>query len=64
MDDLNHDGRVDYRDAQVVIAASEKVEKAHPELVGGGGVYKATAEHGPFAHIDVRGNRARWGLLK
>jgi hypothetical protein len=64
MDDLNHDGRIDYRDAQVVVDASERVERAHPELLGGGGVYKATREHGPFAHIDVRGNRARWGLTQ
>jgi hypothetical protein len=64
MDDLNHDGRVDYRDAQVVVDASERVERAHPELLGGGGVYKATREHGPFAHIDVRGRRARWGLTE
>ncbi len=64
MDDLNHDGRVDYRDAQVVLAAAERVERAHPELVGGGGVYKGTRTHGPFAHIDVRGTRSRWGLTK
>lgn len=64
MDDLNGDGRVDYRDAQVVVAAEERVEASHPDLIGGGGVYKATREHGPFAHIDVRGNRARWGLLQ
>ena len=61
MDDLNHDGRIDYRDAQVIVDASDRVEHAHPELVGGGGVYGATAAHGPFAHIDARGKRARWG---
>lgn len=64
MDDLNGDHRVDYRDAQVILDAVERVEHAHPDLVGGGGVYKATSAHGPFAHIDVRGDRARWGLLK
>ncbi len=64
MDDLNGDGRVDYRDAQVIVAAAERVENAHRDLLGGGGVYKATREHGPFAHIDVRGNRARWGLVQ
>ena len=64
MDDLNGDGRIDYRDAQVILAASEKVEREYPDLVGGGGVYSATPAHGPFAHIDVRGDRARWGLLK
>ncbi|HEY4218874.1 MAG TPA: hypothetical protein VGM67_17155 [Gemmatimonadaceae bacterium] len=64
MDDLNHDGRIDYRDAQVILAAEERVEAAHPELVGGGGVYKGTRAHGPFTHIDVRGTRSRWGLTE
>ncbi len=64
MDDLNGDGRIDYRDAQVIVAAAERVENAHRDLLGGGGVYKATRQHGPFAHIDVRGNRARWGLVQ
>jgi hypothetical protein len=63
MDDLNGDGRVDYRDAQVILDAAEKVERAHPDVTGGVGVYKATSSHGPFAHVDVRGHRARWGLL-
>lgn len=63
MDDLNGDGRVDHRDAQVIHAAAERVEKKYPQLLGGVGVYKATPAHGPFAHVDVRGSRARWGLL-
>ena len=25
---------------------------------------KTTSEHGPFAHIDVRGKRARWGVSR
>jgi hypothetical protein len=62
MDDLNGDGRIDFRDARVVADASSRVERAHPDLIGGGGVYKETGDHGPFAHIDVRGNAARWGL--
>jgi hypothetical protein len=61
MDDLNRDGRVDARDAAVVVAAMERVELAHPDLVGGGGIYRANRVHGPFAHVDVRGYRARWG---
>jgi len=60
MDDLNHDRRVDSRDAKVIVAAVERVERAYPELAGGGGVYRATRAHGPFAHIDARGWRARW----
>jgi hypothetical protein len=63
MDDLNRDGRVDHRDARVILAAAERVERRHPDLVGGVGVYRATRAHGPFAHVDVRGRRARWGSL-
>jgi hypothetical protein len=62
MDDLNRDGRVDHRDAQVILDAAERVERRHPDLVGGVGVYRANSAHGPFAHVDVRGWRARWGL--
>ena len=60
MDDLNHDGRVDVRDAEVILQAVENVERKNPSLVGGVGVYSACCGHGPFAHIDVRGFRARW----
>ncbi len=60
MDDLNHDGRVDIRDAHVVCEAVERVEREHPDLVGGCGVYPGNDVHGPFAHIDARGYRARW----
>ena len=59
-DDLNHDGRVDERDAEVVLQAAERVERKYPTLVGGVGVYSACCGHGPFTHIDVRGYRARW----
>lgn len=60
MDDLNRDGVVNFRDTDVINRAVEKVEKAHPELVGGLGLYRAMGPSGPFAHIDVRGTRARW----
>lgn len=63
MDDLNRDGRVDHRDARVILESVERVERRHPALAGGVGVYKANAAHGPFAHVDVRGWRARWGLI-
>lgn len=61
LDDLNRDGRVDTRDARVILESVERVEAAHPDLVGGAGVYRATRAHGPFVHVDVRGARARWG---
>lgn len=60
LDDINGDGRVDTRDARVMADAAERVERAHPELVGGIGTYKACCGHGPFIHVDTRGYRARW----
>ncbi len=63
MSDLNRDGRVDTRDAKVLAAAAERVERDHPDLVGGIGIYAATSQHGPFVHIDVRGTAARWGAM-
>jgi uncharacterized protein YcbK (DUF882 family) len=60
MDDLNHDGKSSIADSRVILAAVDRVEAAHPELVGGAGVYTAAAGHGPFIHIDTRGYRARW----
>ena len=61
MDDLDRNGRIDARDAAVIERAAERVERRHPDLMGGVGIYRATRSHGPFAHIDVRGTRARWG---
>ena len=63
MDDLNHDGRVDVEDVRVIEAAVDRVEQAHPELAGGLGLYREMGPSGPFAHIDVRGTRARWGTV-
>ena len=60
MDDLNHDGRVDVGDSRFILESVEAVERAHPELIGGAGVYVACCGHGPFIHIDSRGYRARW----
>lgn len=60
MDDLNKDGRVNIADAAVIRGAAARVERAHPSLIGGTGVYSATSAHGPFTHIDTRGYSARW----
>jgi uncharacterized protein YcbK (DUF882 family) len=60
MDDLNHDGRININDARVILAAANRVEAAHPSLIGGVGVYSGTSAHGPFTHIDTRGYPARW----
>lgn len=60
MDDLDGDGRVTTKDAEILGQAMERVEREHPALVGGVGVYAACCGHGPFTHVDVRGYRARW----
>ncbi len=60
MDDLNRDGRITFADTRVIEAAVDRVEREHPSLVGGCGVYRGNAAHGPFVHIDTRGFRARW----
>jgi hypothetical protein len=60
MDDLNHDGRVNIADSKVILDAVNRVERAHPSLIGGCGIYSGTSAHGPFTHIDTRGYPARW----
>ena len=60
MDDLNNDGRRDTGDARIILESVERVEAAHPELIGGAGIYRDNGAHGPFIHIDTRGSRARW----
>lgn len=59
-DDVTGDGKVTIADAEKTARAAEAVERKHPGLVGGVGIYKACCGHGPFTHVDVRGYRARW----
>jgi len=58
MSDLNGDGRANFADVKLILEAVERVEARYPELVGGTGLYAGRS--GSFAHIDVRGTRARW----
>jgi hypothetical protein len=64
MDDLNRDGRTSFEDLQVLDRAVQLIEHRFPEFVGGLGLYHAMGPSGPFAHIDVRGTRARWTNTK
>ena len=64
MDDLNQDGRVTFADVQIIDRAVQLIERQYPELVGGLGLYHEMGPSGPFAHIDVRGTRARWTNLR
>jgi hypothetical protein len=43
-----------------VALAAEMVEREHPELVGGIGLYTSRRYSTPYVHIDARGRRARW----
>ena len=55
--DANGDGRVTWVDVSLIARAVESVERRHPDLIGGLGLYQGGS---PYAHIDVRGHRARW----
>jgi uncharacterized protein YcbK (DUF882 family) len=57
--DVDGDGRVTYLDVLAVARAVEIVERDHPELVGGLGMYGNRGTP-PYVHIDVRGERKRW----
>jgi hypothetical protein len=63
MDDLNRDGKINYRDAAVLYRIIDELygKKFYEPLLGGLARYKKTSSHGPFVHVDVRGRRARWG---
>jgi uncharacterized protein YcbK (DUF882 family) len=56
--DANRDGRVNSKDAKLVSMAVEIVERLHPELAGGMGIY--TRAGTAYVHIDARGKRVRW----
>jgi uncharacterized protein YcbK (DUF882 family) len=55
--DANRDGRVNSKDAKLVTMAVDIVEREHPDLVGGMGVY---ARSNSYVHIDARGIKVRW----
>jgi len=58
--DADGDGRVTLKDEVLVVRAVDQVEDAHPELVGGLGIYISRRYQAPYVHIDVRGTRSRW----
>lgn len=55
--DANRDGRVNSVDAKLVSMAVDIVERSHPDLVGGLGIY---ARNNSYIHIDARGIKVRW----
>ena len=58
--DANGDGRYSVADSRLVALAVEAVERDHPELAGGLGLYAGPRIRTPYVHIDARGHRVRW----
>lgn len=58
--DADGDGRLTIFDAYRVETAVDWVERLHPELAGGLGVYSSRRFATPYCHIDARGERKRW----
>ena len=58
--DANGDGRLTAADGRLVADAVDRVERAHPDLSGGLGLYVSRRYRTPYVHIDARGARARW----
>jgi uncharacterized protein YcbK (DUF882 family) len=58
--DVNGDGRIDSGDQRLIVAAVDAVERAHPDLIGGLGIYNSRRYATPYVHIDARGSRSRW----
>jgi uncharacterized protein YcbK (DUF882 family) len=61
MDDLNRDGKLNSRDIALLVGAVERVEALNPDMVGGLGIYRPTKFTSGYIHVDVRGDRIRWG---
>lgn len=59
--DADADGHFTQKDLRLVALAVDRVERDHPELAGGLGLYTSRRFSRPFVHIDARGRRARWG---
>jgi hypothetical protein len=58
--DADGDGRITLTDELLVELAVERVEDAHPDLVGGLGLYMSRRYRTPYVHIDARGRKSRW----
>ncbi len=63
MDDLNRDGIINWKDAQVLYDIIDGLygKPFYESYIGGLAGYRKTEAHGPFVHVDVRRYRARWG---
>ncbi len=62
MDDLDDDGEVTVAEARWMAALVEEKTGApwYQPFIGGLGIYSPAPHRGPFIHVDVRGQKARW----
>lgn len=62
MDDLTGNGSSDVTEARILQRIVEKTfaDPPSPRLVGGLGLYGPRPHRGPFIHVDIRGEEARW----
>jgi uncharacterized protein YcbK (DUF882 family) len=58
--DADRDGRITMKDVRLIARAVDDVEREHPNLVGGMGLYTSRRYRTPYVHIDARGKRSRW----
>jgi len=59
-DDLDGDGKTTDKDTKYLADLAEYVQNKL-YIKGGIGIYKRTANHPRFLHVDTRGYKARWG---
>lgn len=64
MDDLTGNGSSGLTEARILqrIVAETFADPPSPRLVGGLGLYGPRPHRGPFIHVDVRGEEARWEI--
>jgi hypothetical protein len=61
MDDLSGDGRTTRADAELLADIVRAIPTPGDDRFEGGlSTYGATAVHGPFVHLDLRGRHVRW----
>lgn len=62
MDDLTGNGKSGLAEARILqrIVQETFADPPSPRLVGGLGLYGPRPHRGPFIHVDVRGEQARW----
>ncbi len=62
MDDLDDDGDIDLNDVRILYDLIDRLSGGEEFQIftGGLGLYKKTAAHSGFVHVDTRGAKARW----